>query len=145
MTSIFIDSSVLFAACKSKSGASAGILKLCRQRKVDGHISKYVEYEMKKNALNKLSQIEKERLNFFLLQTHLLFIAGPTEREINDCRKVINIKDAPILAGAIKSKASHLITLNTRDFMHAKINDFVRPMIISTPGDFIFEFNKKSK
>lgn len=137
MKKIFIDTSVLYSACESRTGASAKILQLSRQDKIQGYISKYVIDEIKRNVSMKLNQIGKQRLNFYMLQTHLSIAESLTNEEIIKCEKVINEKDAPILAAALKSKVNFLITLNTNDFMQQRIKKFAKTLKIMTPRDFI--------
>lgn len=134
---IFIDSSVLIAACKSKSGGSARILMECRRKKIQGYVSRHVVVETKKAAEAKFDQTEKQRLNFFLLQSHLIFCEEPSLIEVNHCQEVLPEKDAPILAAAIKNKADFLITLDTGNFMKTTVKEIVKPVKIVTPKDFI--------
>ena len=59
--------------------------------------------ELKRNA-EKLDQLGKRRLNFYILQSHLIIVDNPTLEETKICEKVINSKDTPILAVAMKTK-----------------------------------------
>ncbi len=145
MKKIFIDTSVLFSACSSKSGASARILQLCKQRKVQGYISQYVIIEIKRNVTEKLGQIEKQRLNSYMLQTHLSIVDNPTKEEILECEEIINKKDAPILACVLNDNIDVLITLNTRDFMKQKVKEFTALLKILTPRDFILLYEKRKQ
>jgi len=137
MITVFIDTSVLFSACLSKIGASAFVLGLCRKNKIKGFISRYVLSEIKRNAVQKYNQTEKQRLNFYILQSHLSIVDNSTMEEIKMCQEVINQKDAPILATAMKSKVDYLITFNTKDFLLPEIKDFVKPLVILTPRDLV--------
>lgn len=137
MITIFIDTSVLFSACLSKIGASAFILGFCCKNKIKGFISRYVLSEIKRNAEQKLDQLSKQRLNFYILQSDLNIVDNPTLEEVKICQKVMNQKDAPILAAAVKNKANYLITFNTKDFLLPKVKDFVKSLTILTPRNFI--------
>ena len=137
MITVFIDTSVLFSACLSKIGASALILGYCRKNKIKGLISLYVLSEIKKNAVQKLDQLTRQRLNFYILQSNLDIVDNPTFDEIKICQEVINPKYAPILAAAVKNKANYLITFNTKDFLLPKVKDFVKSLTILTPRDFV--------
>ena len=136
MITVFIDTSVLLSACLSKTGASAFILGFCRKKKIKGIISKYVLSELKRNA-EKLDQLGKRRLNFYILQSHLIIVDNPTLEETKICEKVINSKDTPILAVAMKNKVNYLVTLNIKDFLLPKVKNFVKSLIILTPRDFV--------
>jgi len=137
MKTVFIDSSVLIAACKSRVGASASILIYCRKQIIHGCISQYVISEVKRNISRESDQKIKQRLNMYLQQFHLLVYKEPTLEEISMASIVINLKDAPILAAALKSNATTLITLNTKDFMKPAVRKFVNPLKIVTPRNFI--------
>ncbi len=136
MKTVFIDTSVIFSACYSKLGASALLLGYCRKRKLKGYISKYVLSELKRNA-SKLDQAGKQRLNFYILQTHLTIVDDPTSTEILQYGTIINPKDAPIFAAAVKSGASYLVTLDTKDFQSPQVKESVEPLIILSPRDFV--------
>ena len=137
MIKIFIDTSIILAASKSKSGGSSYVFMLCRKVKIQGYISRYVIYEAKTKSPSLLSQHEKQRLNFLLLQCNLILVAEPLDRDIQAYTMVIEKKDAPILAAAKSVNIHYLLTLNTKDFMKEKVRDSMRPIQITTPKDFL--------
>jgi predicted nucleic acid-binding protein len=140
MISIFIDSSVLFTACQSKTGASALILDLCRKKKLKGYISKYVIFETKKNISLKLDQKAKQRFNNYILQAKLIIVEDPTNEEVKSAKKIISEKDAVILSGAKKSRVDFLLTFNSRDFFKTQVQKFLKPGRTISPKDFIENF-----
>jgi putative PIN family toxin of toxin-antitoxin system len=137
MKKIFIDSSVLVAASASKNGASAFILGLCRKEKIKGLVSSDVIKEAQKNVNLKLGHLEKERLTFYLKKSNLYLLPDPEVESIYECEAVIEKKDAPVLAAALNSQADFLITLDRKHFLNQKVANFIKPMEILTPGDFI--------
>lgn len=137
---VFLDSSILVAASASKKGGSAFILGLCREKKLKGYLSLDVIGEARKNVNLKLKKIHKQRFIYFLKQADLILVPSPSVEEIAQCEKVINPKDAPILAAALKSPTSFLITLDRKDFLKPKVFDFAKPLKITTPGDFISKY-----
>lgn len=142
MKRVFLDSSVLVAASASKKGASAFILGYCRKKKIKGYVSLDTIGEARKNVNFKLKTRHKERFVYFLKHAGLVLASQPSVEEIAQCEKVINPKDAPILAAALKSPASFLITLNRKDFLKPKVIDFVKPLKIITPGKFVLKHLK---
>lgn len=136
MITVFIDTSVLLSACLSKAGSSAFILGSCRKNKIKGLISQHVLSEIKRNV-EKLDQLGKRRLNFYILQSNLNIVENPTQEKIDTCKEVINSKDSSILAAAIQYKADYLVTHNTKDFLLPRVRNFVKPMTILTPRDFV--------
>lgn len=143
MIKVFIDTSVFISACYSKTGASSLILGYCRRGKIKGYLSRYVLSEIKRNASGKLDEKGKQRLNFYLLQANLTIINDPNIEEISRCQAIINPKDAPILAAALKSGVSYLVTFNTKDFNQQKIKELTQSLTIITPKDFIFLVEKE--
>jgi len=137
MIKIFIDTSVILAASKSKSGGSSYIFMLCRKEKVQGYISRYVIYEAKTKSPSLLTQQEKQRLNFLLLQCNLILVTEPLDRDIQKYIRVIEKKDAPILAAAKSVNVHYLLTLNTKDFMQENVKKWMYPMQKATPKDFL--------
>jgi len=135
MKKVFIDTSILIAASKSKIGGARYILMQCRKGLLQGYISRYVIYEAKKQV--QLTQLEKQRLNFFLLQCRLRIVDEPETAEIKKYYTFIEEEDAPIVAAAKLMNVDSLITLNTRDFMSKKLKEYAQPMEIVTPKGFI--------
>lgn len=133
---IFIDTSVLFSAVQSKIGASARIIGLCKKGLIKGFISDYVIEEAKWNA-RKLDQKQKQRLHIFLQQGRLEKAENPTTVEIKKYETVIKLKDAPVVAAAIKSKVDFLVTLDTRDFKKQSIQKVLKSLKILTPREFV--------
>lgn len=140
MIKIFLDSSVLVAACGSKTGASALVLGYCYKGKIQGLISVEAVGEAKKNVFLKFGEVEKKRLLFYLRTVNLLIVPSSSAEEIARCEKVINSKDAPILAGAIKSKAEFLLSLDKKHFFDSKVQKFTGKLKIITPGDFVIKY-----
>jgi predicted nucleic acid-binding protein len=146
MKRIFIDSSVLVAASASIKGASARILQYCLEGKIKGCLSSMVIGEARKNVFLKLSELNRTRLEFFLKKALLIIVADPKEEETFLCEQIINQKDAPILAAALNSQVSYLLTLDRKDFLQPKVLRFAKNKNIKiiTPGDFVSRFEKNS-
>lgn len=137
MITIFIDTSVLLAACQSKSSVSALIFGYSRKKQIKAFISRYVVSEMKRNAEKKLDQHGKQRLNFYLLQTNLVITPNPSQEEMNSFKGIIIEKDIPILAAAIKNKVNYLVTYDVGNFFHPEVREIAKPMFIVTPRHFV--------
>lgn len=143
MKKVFLDSSVLVAACASKTGASAFILGYCRLQKIEGYLSLDTIGEARKNVNLKLNKTAKKRLVHFLKVANLILTPQPSTGEIVWCEQVTNPKDAPILAAALKSPASFLVTLDKKHFLKPKVKNFASPLQIITPGEFVLGHIRK--
>lgn len=139
MKHVFIDSSVLISACRSRTGASAAILALCKRGKATGYISRAVRRETKKN-IAALGQDVKHRLNVYLLQHKLAIVPEPPAADVVALTAHIREKDAPILAAALCSPATHLVTLDFNDFMRPEVRTVAPDLTIVSPGDFVRGF-----
>jgi predicted nucleic acid-binding protein len=139
MKQVFIDSSVLVSACRSRTGASAAILALCKRGKIAGYISRTVRRETKKN-IAALGQDVKNRLNVYLLQHKLIMVSEPPAADVVALTEHIREKDAPVLAAALRSPATHLVTLDFNDFMRPEVRAVAPQLIIVSPGDFVRDF-----
>lgn len=142
MIKVFIDSSVFFSACYSKIGASALLLGYCRKRKVQGVVSRYVLAEVKRNAALKLDQTGKQRLNFYVLQTHLTIINRIPMEDIQKYPKIVDSKDVEIVAGAIYSQCPYLITYDRKHLLTKHLQQKLRKLKILTPADFVHLFSR---
>jgi len=137
MNKIFIDTSVILAASKSKTGGSSYVMMLCRKKVINGCVSHYVVYEAKTKSVNLFTQQEKRRLNFLLLQCNIEIVNEPLEKEIQKYTQFIEKNDAPILAAAKMVGAHYLLTLNTKDFMKDKVRKCMHPIQVATPKDLL--------
>ena len=140
MKRVFLDASVLVAACASQEGASALILGWCRMRRLIGYISTDVVGEATKNATLKLGPAGKQRLDYFLKHTHLITVAAPSVEHILIVEGVIHPKDASILAAAMMSPAGFVLSLDKKHFFTKTVTQFVAPKKIMLPGDFVRKY-----
>lgn len=140
MKKVFLDSSVLVAACGSLTGGSAFILGLSRKEKIKCFVSRDTINEAKKNVFLKFDQKAQTRFLFYLKKANLFVVPTPSEEKIADCRKYIEAKDAPILAAAQETGISFLLTLDKKHFLREKVIKFASPVVITTPRDFLQKY-----
>lgn len=138
MKGVFFDSSVLIAACLSRTGASAALLAFCKREKVAGYVSRRVILETRKN-LTTAPQDVKHRLNVYLLQHKLSVSLDAPEQVTQSLATHMHPKDAPILAAAMHSPAKYLVTLDYGDFLHPQVRRLAPALTILSPGDFLKE------
>lgn len=139
---IILDSSVIFSALFSPTGASAEILKLAEKKKVIILLPKYIEKE--------LDDVLERKLPFVLSSFHELIEnetlqqeKDPAKISVRKARDMISDpKDAPILAFAIYEKVDYLITLDRKDFIDDPQVSKKSKLKILTPGVFVKLFRK---
>src|SRR5262245_11799677 len=111
---IFIDSDVLFAGAASPSehGASLVVLRLAEITLIDAVVSQQVIAEVERNLADYLPIA----LPTFrqLVSRCLRVVADPTRYELEFCRDLADLKDAPILAAAVREVCPWLVTFNVR-------------------------------
>lgn len=134
---VFLDSSVLVTAVLSSTGGSFYILSELGN-KFEFVTNEYVISEVNEVLSMKFSNPElKSQLFLLLTIARAKILRDPKKSKLKTLIKIINKKDAPILASAMEN-ASCLITLDN-DFLDSKITEFVKSkkFQILKPKDFI--------
>ena len=136
MRKIFLDSSVVIAACGSRNGASHAVIVMAEIGLFKAVISEQVVIECDRNINKKLPAalpILKQILNIINPE----IVPDPSTTESSQWESIIEPKDVPILAAALSAKDDRLLSLNTKDF-----TSFVAAqsgLTIQTPSEFIQE------
>lgn len=134
---VFVDSSVLFAAVNSPIGGSAKLFTLQNIRLL---ASKVVLAETERNVRKKLLDYHLDR--FFELTEQLQIIPQkPNKKLIEKAKEVIVEKDAVILAEVKQAKAGLVVTLDKKHFFTDKTERFIRPARVVTPKMLIDSYN----
>ena len=104
--SVFLDSSVLYAAAFSPTGPARRLILKGLQGSIALCISNLVLEETKRN----LTKNAPEALPSFSIIAELLSAqtTRPTKAEVFRAAKIVHLKDAPIVAAAAKVKADYL-------------------------------------
>lgn len=134
----FLDTSVLITAVLSAAGGSFYILNSFKDR-FDFFINEYVLEESIKVLDDKFYKREDFKRKLFLLigLTPVKVILNPPVKQVKKLTKILNEKDCPILASAIKH-CSYLITLDN-DFLSREVVEFSlkKKLMILKPKNFI--------
>ena len=137
-TRVFIDTSVVIAGTVSATGASAAILELCEAGIFEMVVSEQVIIEADRNFENKFPNlIDKYRM--FIKNISPVVVDDPSPPEVRSWAKVINLKDAPILAAAMGENVNYLITLDTKHFHTERVKEKCSFKVV-TPQEFLKEF-----
>jgi predicted nucleic acid-binding protein len=116
---IFLDSSVLYAAAFSATGPARRLLLKGMEGSVTLAISDLVLEETKRN----LTKNAPSALPYFAILTDLFspVITNPTKAQIVKAAQIVHLKDAPIVAAAVKANADYLATHDVKHLLnHAK-------------------------
>jgi predicted nucleic acid-binding protein len=113
--SVFLDSSVLYAAVFSATGPARRLLLRGLAGSVTLALSDLVLEETKRN----LAKNSPVALPYLTLLADLLspFVTRPTKTEILRAAQLVHLKDAPIVAAAAKAKAEYLATHDVKHLL----------------------------
>jgi len=137
---IFLDSSVLFAAAASATGASRALIILAELRLLRLVVCPQVFDEVKRNLQTKapaaLSHFQRLRqaLDWEVVD-------DPTPEQVRSCMNIIAAKDAPILAAAIAARPHRLVTLDAHHFDRPEVHRQVA-FPIQTPGELMADIRQ---
>ena len=134
---VLLDASVFIAAAGSRTGASALLLSLCRHGHAKAVSSRLVLLEAERNIQGKLGQAALLRFYQEIASLDLDLVEAPTPQEIATQSRIINPKDAHVLAAALKGGVEVLLTLDRKHFLSQPVLQAGLPFVMMTPGDFL--------
>lgn len=115
---VFIDSSVLIAAAISSKGSARDLITKALRNEIKVIISDLVIEETQRNLENKAPQA-LPALQLFLESLNPE-VVSPSKAQVLKAAKVIDQKDAPIVAGAMRAKADYLVTYDRKHVLSHK-------------------------
>lgn len=133
---VFIDSSVLIAAAISSKGSARDLIMKAFRSELKVVISDLVIEETQRNLANKAPKaLPALQLFLEILNPE---VVSPIKTLVLKVLKVIEIKDAPIVAGAISSKADYLISFDRKHILkyRAEIKANFKVKVV-TPDELI--------
>jgi predicted nucleic acid-binding protein len=134
--SVFLDSSVLYAAAFSATGPARRLILKGFQGSVTLCISDLVIEETKRN----LAKNAPLALPYFSIIADLLApsVTRPTKAEVLQAAQIIHRKDAAIVAAAAKAKADYLATHDVKHLLtHAQAIDKAYGISALTPAELL--------
>jgi len=132
-TKVFLDSSIIIAGLASKKGGSYEVLVLAELNIITPCICENVVNEEFRNVQKKLPSGTTYMYTLFKKLPFQLI--DPTIKDMEKAEKLINEKDAPILAAAITGKVDWLLSLD-KHFLKADIGNQIQ-FGICAPGEFL--------
>ena len=146
MKHIFLDTSILVAFSGSFTGGSAYILDCCERGKVKGYVSQKVVFETKKNAAKIMGEDAGRAIEYVFNQGFLTIVPDCSEEELQKANQAFhNPKDASIIASAKQiPQASFLLSLDN-GFFKPEVTEYLKPIEVIKPGDFINRFREELK
>lgn len=109
---VFVDSSVLLAASLSSTGSAADLITFASTGEITLCISQVVLDEVERNLQLKAPQ---GMPRFRLLRDQLAStLSAPSQNLIDEVARVVEPKDASIVAGAIAIQAEYIVSYDRR-------------------------------
>jgi predicted nucleic acid-binding protein len=133
---IFLDSSVLYAAAFSATGPARRLILKGLKGSIALAISDLVLDETKRN----LTKNAPLALPSFMVLVDLLppFITNPTKVQVLKAAQIVHLKDAPIVAAAVKANADYLATHDVKHLLsHAQAIADAYVITVLTPADLL--------
>lgn len=133
---VFVDSSVLFAACLSPAGSARDLLLAgLRGDLLLPHSSLVLEETERNLAAKAPAGLPAFRQFRPQLELHLV---NPTTAQVRRAAAVVESKDAPIVAGAIRARAKYLATYDRRHLLaHKEAIQRAFRIIVATPEEVL--------
>jgi predicted nucleic acid-binding protein len=133
--SVFVDSSVLIAAAISATGRARSLLLDGLRGQIALFVSDFVLAECERN----LSKKAPRALPGFSVFRELLApsIVNPAKEIVDECMRVVDAKDAPIVAGARMCQAEWLVSYDRQHLVNQSERIWERFRIrVGTPEDY---------
>lgn len=140
---IFFDASVIIASLLSSIGGSSKLLEYVRAGRLAGVTSQTALEEV----LDKAEKIKKSKAEIenFVAKSRLLVRKNITFKEIASYQGLIDVEDAHLIAGAVLTKSSHLVSLDKKHLLRKDIQKKFLPLKIVSPKDLLEEIALKRK
>lgn len=135
MIRAFLDASVLFAAAYSNTGAAHEIVQLGIRGHVDLWVSAYVLEEARRNLTRKAPEALPAFEN--LLQAADFSEASPTLTHVRAAADYTELKDAPVVAAALRARAKYLTTHDTKHLVGNATVATTSGLLIVSPRDLL--------
>ena len=133
---LFLDSSALYAAIYSSTGAARELIRWSIQGRVQLIASQDVLEETQRNIARKAPEIA-DVFHFFLAMLPLEIVPDPTKAEVRQAEQFVAQKDAPIVAAARKANVDYLVTFDKKHLLQKKdLSEYVGGEIL-TPGELV--------
>jgi len=113
---VFVDTSALFSGIRSPSGYARDLLYAGSDGGADLIASPVVVDEARRNLLRKGTPVDISYLER-LIRRGVLHLSGPEPEMVLAVARVVEFKDAPIVAGAIAAEAPMLATYDRRHLL----------------------------
>lgn len=136
LPSVFIDSSVFFAAAYSVTGSAHDLMQAALQGRVSLVLSDYVLIETERNLLQSAPRAHPAFLRLCASLPHHL--VTPSRRLVDEAAEVVVAKDAPIIAAARAAAVHYVATYDRKDLLsHRQAIHDAFDLMVATPEEIL--------
>jgi len=140
MTRIFLDASALFAAALSATGGSRELIRLAYEGELDLVVSDVVLEEARRN-LHAKAPAALPAFDAFV-STAPFTVVDATRTQVKAMARHTALKDAPIVAAAMRAQAGCLVSLDRQHLVGNTALEQAAGLRILTPGDALQLFRQ---
>ena len=144
MTKVFVDASVFFAACYSRTGSSRELFLRAIGEEITIVVSSHVLIEVERNLAQKApAAIAAFRELVDLVPAEV--VERPSLEQIQQAAAYTELKDAPIVAAAIKAGVGYLVTWDRRHLIDDPNVASGSGLLILTPDDLLAQVRRENR
>ena len=135
---IFIDASVLVAGFLSATGGSRNLCRMSQESQIHTLTAANVVDETVQ-AIRRYTEKQQDEAILVFLQEHKVVIHEYIlERDSDEYSSIVDPLDAHVIAGALMTQCSHLVSLNKKHLVRPDIQkNFADDLLIVTPGELL--------
>lgn len=139
---VYFDASIIIAALLSPTGGSSLLFEYVKRKIIIGITSQTVIMEVLEEDKSIKIKRSKSEIEQFIAQANLVVREAITLNEIAPYRDLVDVEDAHLIAGAIFTKCSHLVTLDKKHLLREDVKQKFLPLKIMSPKELILFLNK---
>lgn len=128
---IFLDASVLISAAISSTGSARALITRGLRGECELVVSEFVLEETERNLARKAPKAVPAFL--LLRETLPLKTVSPSNHLVKEVAQAVELKDAPIVAGALKAQADYLVSYDRKHLLKqaGRIRDTFNVVVVT--------------
>jgi putative PIN family toxin of toxin-antitoxin system len=134
---VFFDASIIIAALLSPTGGSALLFQFIKTGRITGVTSQTVIDEVLEEDKPRKINKTKQQIAQFVANSGLLVRDAISLNEIEPYQQLIDREDAHLIAGAILTTCSHLVSLDKKHVLTNDVRERFLPLVILGPKELL--------
>lgn len=135
---VFFDASVLVAGFLSATGASRKLCRMSQESKIHALCSANIVDETTQAIRRYTGKQQDEAVLFFLHEHKVIIHEYILDSESDQYSSAVDSLDAHVIAGAIATRCTHLVSLNQKHLVRVDVQKYFATQIhILSPGEIL--------